>query len=84
MDPNFVIIIFDISIKNNIVTFISHIYLHSNGIKKIIHYAVNITLTEGELFVVRCGINQAIQILDVFYLWLLLMSFIQLNVFLIQ
>jgi len=39
--------------------------LYSNGIKKTIHYAINVTSTEAELFAIRCRINQAVQILDV-------------------
>ena len=37
------VIISDESIKNNVVISILHIYSHSNGIKKTIHHAINIT-----------------------------------------
>jgi len=42
--------------------------LHSISVKKTIHYAVNITSTEVELFAIRYGINQAIEIPDVFHI----------------
>ena len=29
---------------------------------KTIHHTINITLTEAELFAIKCGINQAVQI----------------------
>ena len=61
-NPNTVIVIFDASIKNNITTSISHIYNGQNIITKTIHHAMNITSTEAELFAIRCGINQAIQV----------------------
>ena len=37
------VIISDKSIKNNVVISILHIYSHSNGIKKTIYHAINIT-----------------------------------------
>jgi len=39
-----------------------------NSIEKIIHYAVNIALTETELFAIWCRINQAVQIPEVSYI----------------
>jgi len=39
---------------------IFHIYIHNKPIVKTLHYAVNITSMEAELFAIRCGINQAI------------------------
>jgi len=57
-----VIIVSDASIKNNIATSILHIHSLSNPIKKMIHHAVGITSTEAELFAIRCGINQTIQV----------------------
>jgi len=41
---------------------IVHIHSYLNSIKKTLHHAVSITFTEAELFAIRCGINQAIQI----------------------
>jgi len=68
MDPNFIVIISDTSIKNNIATLILHIHSNSNGIKKIIYHTVNITSTEAELFAIRCRINQAVQISEAFHI----------------
>jgi len=68
MDLNFIVIISNASIKNNVATSISHVHLHSNSVKKTIYYTVNITSTEAKLFTIRYGINQAVQILDVFYI----------------
>ena len=56
------VVVSDSSIRNNVATSISHIYSPSNPIKKTIHHAVNVISTEAELFVIRCAINQAIQI----------------------
>ena len=47
------------SIKNNIATSISHIYIHDKPVIKTLHHAVNITSTKAELFTIRCSINQA-------------------------
>jgi len=56
------IIILDASIKNNIATSISHIHSYNKPIIKTIHQAINITTTKAELFIIRCSINQAINI----------------------
>jgi len=48
------------SIKNNVVTLIAHIYSYNLPVIKMIHYATNIISTEAELFAIRCGINQAV------------------------
>ena len=47
---------------------ILHVHSYSNSVKKTIHHAVNITLTETELFAIRYGINQAIQIPEAFHI----------------
>ena len=47
---------------------ISHIHSSLNDIKKTIHHAVNIASTEAKLFAIRCGINQALQILEATYI----------------
>jgi len=64
-DSKSVVVVSDVSIKNNITTSILHVHLPSNLIKKTIHHAVNVTSTKAELFAIRCGINQAIQISDI-------------------
>ena len=60
-DFNSIFDIFDANIKNNV-------WLDYSIIAKTIHHAINITSTKTELFATRCGINQAIQVSDVFYI----------------
>jgi len=67
-NTNTIIIALNTSIRNNIVISIAYIHSHSNIIKKIIYYAINITTTEVELFAIRCEINQAVQIIDTSYI----------------
>ena len=55
----FALVITDASIKNNIATSISHVYIHNKPIIKTLHHTVNIMSIEAELFAIRCGINQA-------------------------
>ena len=38
---------------------ITYIYIHNKPITKTLHYTVNITSSEAELFTIRCSINQA-------------------------
>ena len=59
-NPNTILIISDASIKKNVATSILHIFSNQNVITKITHYAINITSMRAELFLIRCGINQAI------------------------
>ena len=54
------IIVSDVSIKNQVATFISYIYSFNKPIIKTLHRAINITTAEAELFTIRCGINQAV------------------------
>ena len=53
------IVISDASVKNDIATSISHVYIANQPLIKILHYAVFVVTTEAELFMIRCGINQA-------------------------
>ena len=62
INSNTILIISDISIKNNVTTLILHIYSSQNILAKTIYYAINITFTEAKLFSIRCGINQAVQV----------------------
>jgi len=39
-----------------------------NILAKTIHYAINATLTKAELFTIRYGINQAVQVTKVMYI----------------
>jgi len=53
------------SIKNQVATSITHIYVSNNPVIKTLYHVVNVTSTEAKLFAIRCGINQATQIDDV-------------------
>jgi len=61
-DSKSVVVIPDASVKNNVTTSISHVYLFLNLVKKTIYHIVNIITTEAKLFNIRCNIDQAIQI----------------------
>ena len=63
-----IVIITDTNIKNNIAFFISYIHSFNNLLKKILYYAINITLTEVKLFIIRCRINQAIQMQNILHI----------------
>ena len=51
------IIVSNVSIRNNIATLIACIYSFSSPIKKMLYHAVDITMIEAELFIIRCEIN---------------------------
>jgi len=61
LNQNTVLIIYDASIKNNLATSLLYIYSSQSILVKTIHHIFNITFTEAKLFLIRCGINQAIQ-----------------------
>ena len=56
-----VIIVLDTSIKNNVTISIAHIYSYNSPVIKMIHYVVNVSLTEVKIFTLRYSINQATQ-----------------------
>ena len=56
------IIALDASIKNNVAISILHIYIYNRPIIKMIHHMVYVTSTEAELFAIRYGINQALNL----------------------
>jgi len=62
MDPHSTIIVLDTSIKNNVATSIAHVYSYNSPVIKMIHHATNVISTGAELFAIRCGINQAVQL----------------------
>ena len=64
-DPKTAIVILDASIKNQVATSITHVHTHDFPVIKTIHHAVNVTSTEVELFAIRCGLNQAIQLTNI-------------------
>jgi len=57
--PHTVIIVSDVSIKNDIATSILHIHICDQPLIKMVYHAAFVTSTEVELFAIRCGINQA-------------------------
>ena len=59
------LIITDASVKNNIATSITYVYIHNIFITKTLHHMVNTTSTEAKLFTIRCSINQAINSTDI-------------------
>ena len=63
-----VVILLDASIKNNTAMSITHIYLFNSPLKKTLYHAINVMLMKVELFTIRCGINQAIQIPSTFHI----------------
>ena len=64
---NTILIITNASVKNNVASSILHIHREQN-IAKNIHHTMNITSTLVELFAIRCGINQTIQLQDIDYI----------------
>jgi len=56
------IIASDASIKNDVATFISHTHTYNRPIIKTIYHTVYVTSTEVELFAIRCGINQVLNL----------------------
>jgi len=61
-NSNTIIVIFNASIKNNVITSVLHICNSQNIIAKTIHHVMNIISTKVELFSIRCGIDQAVQV----------------------
>ena len=61
-NPDTVLVISDVCVKNKVATLISYIHQSRNIIAKTIYYAIDVTSTKAELFSIKCGINQAIQV----------------------
>ena len=53
-DFSITLIVSNTSIKNQVVTFISHVHVHNKQIIKMIHHMVNVTTTKAKLFTIRC------------------------------
>ena len=51
------LMITDTSVKNNVISSIAHIHVRNKPIVKVLHNAVNITLSEAEFFALKCSIN---------------------------
>ena len=58
----FILIITNVSIKNNIATSVSHIWREHKIIVKTIHHAINVLSTKAKMFAIRCGISHASQL----------------------
>ena len=54
------IVVTDVSIKNNTTISILHTHTHNHSITKTIHYVVHVMSSKAKLFVIRYGINQAL------------------------
>jgi len=65
LDLTIALVVSDASIRNQIATSISHIHIHNRPIIKMLHHAVNITFMKAELFTIRCGINQATNLIGI-------------------
>jgi len=55
----------NVSIKNNIATFITHTHIANSLLIKILHHVAFITSIEAELFAIRCSINQTLNKEDI-------------------
>jgi len=53
------IVVTDASIKINIATSISYMYLANHPLTKTVYHVAFVTSNKAKLFVIRCGINQA-------------------------
>ena len=58
LDSHSVVVVSDASIKNQVITSISHIHSYNKPVIKTKHYTIRVTSTEAELFAIRCGIIQ--------------------------
>ena len=67
-NPSSTIVISDASIKNYVITSISHIHFYNKPVIKTLHRAINVTTTEAKLFAIHCRINQAVTNWDVNYI----------------
>jgi len=66
MSPHTAIVVSDASVKNDIATLVSHIYICNQPLVKTVHHAAFVTSTEAELFTIRCGISQACNKANIF------------------
>jgi len=57
--PSTAIVVIDVSIKNDIATFISHMHIANSSLIKTLHHTTFVMSTKAELFAIRCSINQA-------------------------
>jgi len=57
-----ILIISNVSIKNNIAILVLYIQREHKIIMKTVYHAMNITFTEAEIFTIRCSISQLSQL----------------------
>ena len=62
LDSLLCIVVSDASIRNCVVTSISHIHLFDWPVVKTCYQPINISTTKAKLFAIRCDINQAVGI----------------------
>ena len=65
LESSHTLMITNASIKNNVATSIAHIHIHNKYIIKTIYHTVNVLFSETKLFVIKCSINQATNILSI-------------------
>jgi len=65
INQDIILIISDISIKNNVATLVSYIHRDQEIIAKSVHYIMNITSIEAKLFIIRYRINHTIYLQDI-------------------
>ena len=58
-DLKSIVVVSDMSIKNQVATLIAHVHIYDSLVIKIIYHAINVMSTEFELFTIRYGTNQA-------------------------
>ena len=68
INQNTILIISDMSVKNNIITLVLHIWRKHKIITKTIYYTMNILSIKAKLFAIRYSISQATQMQDVEYI----------------
>jgi len=66
VDPKTAVIVSDVSIKNQVAISIAYIHIYETPIVKTIYHIINVTSTETELFAIRCGLNQATQLTNIY------------------
>jgi len=65
INQNTILIIPNVSVKNNIITLVLHIQRGHEIIAKNIHYIMNVSSTKAKLFTIKYSISQATQIQNV-------------------
>jgi len=59
-NSSYALVITNVSIRNNVATSITHIYICNKSVVKILHHIVDVTSIKAELFTITYGMNQAI------------------------